>query len=268
MFTEAAARKELARRLKGSRLGCRLRFLEEATSTNDVALAWCREGAPEGALVIASAQTRGRGRLGRSWHSPPGGGFWFSFVLRPDLDRPEMGMLPVTVGAGMVLALRSLGLPAALKWPNDVLVGRRKVAGILLEAEWHQGRLVAAAAGVGVNWSSPDLPELAGRAAGLEAELAARGPGPPQPAEVLATLLGGIEQAYLVLVSRGPGPLVSLWPELSAHFARLVEVARADGGDSLRGVALGLGPDGSQEILLPGGERERVNSGELSLKLV
>jgi len=265
MLIDSETCKKLIRRLRGAHLGRPLRFLDEVTSTNDVALEWSRDGAPEGAMVLASAQTRGRGRFGRSWHSAAGGGLWFSVILRPGLSRPEAGLLPLTAGAGLVLGLRSLGLPAALKWPNDVLVGGRKVAGVLVEGEWSRGCLSAAVVGVGVNWLTPDHPELAGRAGGLLAEFEVLHGETPLVPDVMSCLLAHVEQAYLVLLGAGPAPLTNLWPRLSAHFVRPARVTRPDGEGSVRGLAGGLHPDGALDILLPGGGKDRVHSGEVHL---
>lgn len=257
---------------RGPRFGRPFRFLDEVGSTNDVAREWVEALAPEGATVIALSQTAGRGRFGRTWISGSGVGLWFSLVLRPDLDYPEAGMVPLAMGFGLVLALRRLGLPARLKWPNDIVVRGGKLGGILVEGTTTAGRLATAVVGVGVNWR---LPALAGSfypITGLFAELpVAVAPAvlsPPTPEDVLVALLDGLEQAYLVLKAAGPAPFIAAWPRVCAHFGRAV-VCRDPAGDGPGLPALGgsLLPDGSLEVLTFDGRRRQLAAGEVSLSL-
>lgn len=247
------------------------RLLTEAGSTQDAALDWAAAPppatAPEGAMVLALSQSAGRGRGGNHWVSVAGAGLWFSLVLRPDLGYPESGVVPIAMGFGLVDALRRLGIPAALKWPNDVLVRGKKVAGILVEGRSAAGRLVTAVAGIGVNWLAPDTPELAGRATGLAEEISAvaagqveASPTPLPPEVALVSLLAGFEKAYLLLKAAGSAPFVAGWPAVSAHFVRPVRAA--GGHDALGGRLL---PDGSLEVLTPDGRREHLVSSEVSL---
>ena len=123
------------------RLGCfRLppTYFSTVGSTNDAALALAERGDAEGAIVIASSQTAGRGRRGRAWHSPAGSGLYVSVVLAPARAREEpdraTALLTLTAGVAIAEAIeRVTGLAPAIKWPNDLLVGRRKLAGILAE---------------------------------------------------------------------------------------------------------------------------------------
>lgn len=270
-----------ARRAPGPTfLGLPFRYLEEVASTNDLAREWAdamERPAPDGAMVVAGAQTAGRGRTG-PWVSAPGAGLWFSLVLRPGLGYPGAGMLPLAVGSGVVLALRRLGVDARLKWPNDVVVGRAKLAGILVEGRTVAGRLSLAVAGVGVNWVSPGPALFPGRphyrTAALGEELArASQPARPAgassiaPAEALLAILRGIEQAYLVLRAAGPEPFTRVWPVLSAHFCRPVEVWPSGADAPHEALGGELRPDGSLEVLIPGGGRERLTAAEVSLGL-
>jgi BirA family biotin operon repressor/biotin-[acetyl-CoA-carboxylase] ligase len=135
------------------------RVLDECGSTNDEAAAWARAGAPEGAVVIAGAQTRGRGRLGRAWHSPPGAALYFSTVLRPKLPLQKLPPLTLAVGVALAEAVTAFDVPARLKWPNDVLVGGRKLAGILTESATQGGRLEHVIVGIGVNLRFEEFPQ-------------------------------------------------------------------------------------------------------------
>jgi BirA family biotin operon repressor/biotin-[acetyl-CoA-carboxylase] ligase len=269
---------------RAARFGRPFRFLDEVGSTNDVAREWVEASAPEGAMVIALSQTAGCGRAGRAWISAAGAGLWFSLVLRPDLDYPQAGMVPLAMGFGLVLALRRLGLPARLKWPNDIVVRGGKLGGILVEGTTAAGRLATAVAGVGVNWCRPILAGSFYPVTGLIAELrpeAGVAPAsplpapvappalvPPAPEDVLVALLGGLEQAYLVLKAAGPAPFMAAWPRVCAHFGRVV-IYRGPAGEGPGLPALGgsLLPDGSLEVLTFDGRRRQLVAGEVNLSL-
>ena len=115
-------------------LGCRQIELEECGSTNDEADALARAGAPHGTVVIARAQRAGRGRDGRVWASPRDAGLYLSAVIRPPLAPAAVPPVTLAIGVGVCDAARALGAPALLKWPNDVLVHGKKLAGVLVEA--------------------------------------------------------------------------------------------------------------------------------------
>jgi BirA family biotin operon repressor/biotin-[acetyl-CoA-carboxylase] ligase len=156
------------------------RVLDATTSTNDDALRWAAEGAPDGAWVVAAQQTAGRGRRGRVWVSPPGAGLYVSVVFRPRTAAPAvdpaMALLTVMAGVATAEALHdAAGVRATLKWPNDVMIedGRggpaRKLAGILAEGAVAGARLSAVVVGIGVNLRpSAYPPEVAARAVALE----------------------------------------------------------------------------------------------------
>ncbi len=134
-----------------------IQVLAVTGSTNADLLARARAGAAEGAVLVAEAQTAGRGRVNRSWVSPPRAALTFSVLLRPAAVRPaQRGWLPLLTGVAVAAALReSAGVDAALKWPNDVLIGGRKVAGILAEAH---GDAIVTGVGLNVTLTAPDLP--------------------------------------------------------------------------------------------------------------
>ena len=193
-------RSELTRHaLRLGPFGRRMHWLETATSTNDVAARLADVGAEEGTTVVAEAQTSGRGRMGRAWFSPPGAGLYVSIVLRPGDSSMAQGFSPgspafplLTLAAGVALAEgieASTGLPAEIKWPNDLLVGRRKVAGILAEAAAQGGNLEFVILGFGVNLRPAAYPpELAERATSIEAELNRPADRAMMLAEILSAL--------------------------------------------------------------------------------
>ena len=135
------------------------RYFPVVGSTNDLALAWAREDAPDWSLVVADAQTAGRGRGGRRWVTEPGCALALSLVLRPSPQEARFSPRFTAVAAlGLIQALSKLGLVAQLKWPNDILLEGRKVAGVLVEADWLSDQVKTAVIGMGVNVSPGSIP--------------------------------------------------------------------------------------------------------------
>ena len=128
------------------------RWLAETASTNDVARDWALAGAPDGALVVAARQTRGRGRRERTWDSPASTGLYASFVLRPDWPADQAPNLAIVAGMAAFRALEKAGVrDLRMKWPNDVLANGRKICGVLVEPRLGAGRIEFAVAGIGIN---------------------------------------------------------------------------------------------------------------------
>jgi BirA family transcriptional regulator, biotin operon repressor / biotin---[acetyl-CoA-carboxylase] ligase len=152
---------ELARRLALPTVAA----YESIGSTLDAAHVLAEQGAAPGTLVIADAQTSGRGRLGRAWRSEPGAGIWLTLIERP-ADVTSLEVLSLRVGLALAPALEPFSRGAvSLKWPNDLYVGRKKLAGILTEARWRDGRPEWVAIGVGINLRAPEGEQ---RATGLD----------------------------------------------------------------------------------------------------
>ena len=128
------------------------RWFAETASTNDVARDWALAGAPDGALVAAARQTRGRGRRERTWDSPAGTGLYASFVLRPKCPAEEAPNLAIVAGIAAFRALEKAGVAnLRIKWPNDVLASGNKIGGVLVEPRLGAGRIEFAVVGIGIN---------------------------------------------------------------------------------------------------------------------
>jgi BirA family transcriptional regulator, biotin operon repressor / biotin---[acetyl-CoA-carboxylase] ligase len=136
-----------------------IRFFSQVSSTNDIALAWATAGAPDFSLVIADEQTSGRGRMGRKWFTPPGTALAISLILRPsELEDRHVSLLSGLGALALAMTLQGYGLDARIKWPNDVLINRRKVAGILVEMVWLGEQIENAVLGVGINVLEASVP--------------------------------------------------------------------------------------------------------------
>jgi len=242
---------DLSSRLRTERFGRVAEGYATLDSTNRRALAWAEAGAPEGALVLAEHQTAGRGRLGRSWADVPGEGLLLSLVLRPALSPERMGLLPLAAGLAVAEALDGHAAPLAptLKWPNDVLLGGRKVCGILAEGR-PGGAHPFAVLGIGVNVGQTAFPaELAERATSL---LLATGRTPDRTA-LLADLLARLEARYEDLAAaRHPAVLAAFAARMPPPGTPLA-VHPATGGAPTTGTLDGLAPDGGLRLRTPEG---------------
>lgn len=225
-------------------------------STNDRARELAREGAEEGTVVLAASQSAGRGRLGRTWESP-GGGVYCSMVLRPTIAPAQAGPLALVVGLGVARGLATLDAEPMLKWPNDVWLQGRKVAGILLEMSAEHDRIDWIVAGVGLNVDTPqDLPGAAGlreTVPGCRAAVAA------------AAMLDGVASAYADWRRVGFAGLAEEYAGLDALAGEAVTVSTATGEVLASGVARGVDPEG-RLLVLDGDTTVPVFAGEVTLR--
>lgn len=228
-------------------------------STNDDCRALAVAGAPEGAVVLASAQTGGRGRMGRAWESPEGG-VYLTALLRPPLSPADAAVLSLAVGLGVARAFESLGARVALKWPNDVLAhDDGKVAGVLVEGATEGERLVWAVAGIGINVRRPAA-AFEG-AAYLDDLTARRAP----LAEVAAAVLDGVAGEYGRLLESGFASLRDDYASRMAWRGRAVELRDHVGRLVAEGAVEGV--DDAGRLLLRSGSGVRaVSSGEVSVR--
>ncbi|MER3556026.1 MAG: biotin--[acetyl-CoA-carboxylase] ligase [Meiothermus sp.] len=218
----------LAALLEG-RFGRSYTYLERTDSTQDAVRRLALEGVPEGAVVLAETQERGRGRQGRSWTGTPGRSLTFSLLLWPRLDPSRLPLLPLAGG----LALCEACGVGGLKWPNDWLApDGRKLAGVLLEAHFSGGALGYAVLGVGIN-VYPPVPDGAAALAEF---------GPVRRVEILARVLGRLEARYQQLYT-DPEGVLSDYRSKSFTLGRKVSVRTPNG--VVEGEALEVRPDGS-----------------------
>jgi BirA family biotin operon repressor/biotin-[acetyl-CoA-carboxylase] ligase len=245
---------EIACHLSTRSFGRVLRTLKTVDSTQKVAHQWAREGAPEGAAVIAEEQTAGRGRLGRSWHSPPGSGIWMSLILRPPIPIARAPQLTLMASVGIARALIDMThLPVRIKWPNDLLIRDKKVCGILTELRGEQDRVHYAVLGAGINVNIDGEawpPDLKGKVTSLSAEAGRAFRRSP----LIAAMLKELEAIYEKYLEQGFSAVHKEWERLSGILGRPVKVRNASG--EVSGIARGLNGDGAllldtEEGLIP-----------------
>jgi BirA family biotin operon repressor/biotin-[acetyl-CoA-carboxylase] ligase len=240
-----ANRFRIQSRERKSALGRPLMYQSTTGSTNDDAVLAARAGAPHGSVFLADEQTRGRGRRGHSWLAAPGESLLFSVLLRPTLELAQVSALTLAIG----LALRDavaprVSAPVALKWPNDLLVSQRKLAGVLVESQLQGDQLQAVIVGVGLNVSTRDFP--AGIAS-IATSLALLGAAQLEREALLLELLEAIASRVEAYQSDGVAGILS---ELNA--ADALRGKRVRVGD-ITGVGRGLDDQG--RLLLEGDDK-------------
>jgi BirA family biotin operon repressor/biotin-[acetyl-CoA-carboxylase] ligase len=224
----------------GTRLGRPLVILVETPSTNDLAHRAAKEGAPHGATWVADRQTSGRGRHGRTWVSPPGEGLLFSVLLRLSCAPAQLPPLALLCGLAVrdAVARAAPRVPIAIKWPNDVIAGGRKLAGVLVEAITVGSRVEAVVVGIGINVHSRSFPgDLGARATSVA--IAASGGVAPDRATLLVDVLASIDRELHVVLARGLG---LLHERLRAADVLRGHRVRSDSGD--QGLAVGIDDQG------------------------
>lgn len=245
-------------------IGRDIRVFNETTSTNDVVEKLARDNVSEGIVVFAESQTRGRGRLGRQWMSPAGKGLWFSVLLRPKLQVSAATQLTVTTAVAVVRAIeRETGLQPEIKWPNDIVFGAQKCAGILLElgAELDHIRHVVLGIGVDVNLTAAEFPEdLLPGATSLREQLGR----PLDRAALAVALLRELEAAYARLRAGDFLEIGDEWMRRCSTLGKRVSIRMAD--RVVRGYAEALDEEGALRVRTEHGRLERIIGGDVTLE--
>jgi BirA family transcriptional regulator, biotin operon repressor / biotin---[acetyl-CoA-carboxylase] ligase len=240
-----------------------IQYFDSLGSTNDEALAWAVRGASDLSLIVADEQTTGRGRLGRPWFTPPATALAFSLILRPRMDEiPHLARIVGLTALALADAIGKLGLNPQIKWPNDVLLNGRKVAGVLIESTWAGEEVDYVIIGVGLNvakGAAPSTDILRFPAISLEHIL---GRIPDRVA-----LLHDILASFIALRPHmHTDSFMVSWEKSLAYYGK--EVRAEMGGDQVvTGKVTGLESDGSLKIIDDSGKPVTVRFGDVRLRL-
>ena len=256
---------DLQRLRREELIGGEIYFFPEIDSTNRKAHDLARQGLREGTVVMADSQSQGRGRMGRLWESPPGLNVYASVILRPAIPPSSASQLTLLAGVAAANSLaKASGMETRIKWPNDIFLHEKKVAGILSEMEAGRSgvRFVILGMGINVGWRKEDIPQ---DLRGVATSLLAEGAEGISRTAVAAAVFAELEQEYRFFVEQGFSPrLREEWNRLSWVNGKDVAVNGPEG--EIRGRALGLDTDGALLILDGQGETHRFLAGDVSLR--
>lgn len=271
---------EIRSGLENTVIGREVLYLEETESTNTVAKTLAGEGAVEGTVVVAGRQTAGRGRLGRTWESPVGTGLYMTVILRPSVAPEEVQFITLAASVAVVAAIRNTtGLEAGIKWPNDIVLGGKKVCGILTEMNSEMERVNFLVLGMGINVSQrpEDFPEeLRDKATSLDSY--ARGmadsgssghesgpvPGPVSRLALARAVLAELDRVYAMVLGGRRAEIIKEWKSHSQTLGREVRVIYKE--RELTGKAEDITEEGRLVLQDSDGVRREILSGEVSVR--
>jgi BirA family biotin operon repressor/biotin-[acetyl-CoA-carboxylase] ligase len=247
---------------KAQIIGKRIHVFDQLESTNSEAYRIAEEGGEEGEVVVADRQLRGKGRLGRSWHSPPGVNLYVSMILRPPIEVRKAPLLALMAAVAAVKAVKCVsGIQPRIKWPNDLLVNGRKLGGLLSEMKDRAGQVdfVILGIGINVNMTSGTIPEeMRFIATSLREELGYE----ISRVELLHALLRAVEGEYGVFLTGKTEGILHQWKTFSQMVGTLVEVRSFD--EVIRGRVKGIDSDGSLLLLAADGSERSIVAGDVS----
>lgn len=257
--SDALTPTEIQSGLSTEAFGQTVSVFAEIDSTNEEAKRQAHKGAPHGAIFVAEQQNGGKGRLGRPWQSPPKSGLWFTILLRPDAAPPQVSNLTLLAGLAVSRAIHTLtGCEAKIKWPNDIVIGSKKVCGILTEMTAEIDRVHFAVVGIGVNVNDGGFAEeLKVKATSLHLETGA----PVSRVTLLQQILKEFEALYLEYFVQGSSRWLQAYKESCVSLNRTVGATR--GHEKIIGTAVDITDGGELVVQTSDGERIEINSGEV-----
>ena len=248
-------------------IGKKIFFFDSLVSTNTLAMELASNGCEEGTVIISDEQTGGKGRLGRSWISPPRNNLYLSIVLRPHIPPRDAAILTLMSAVACTHAVKSVsGVPVSIKWPNDMMVANRKLGGILTEIKTDMDGIKHAIIGIGININT-DISEMHENiktiATSIMIETRSRHSRQPFVVEMLKEM----NCWYKTLISKGKKPILAEWLKLSSTIGRTVQVTiQANQATSkIKGIAEGIDNEGMLILKLSNGSYKKICAGDVSI---
>jgi BirA family biotin operon repressor/biotin-[acetyl-CoA-carboxylase] ligase len=260
---DALLPEEIRAGLKTQVMGRDIAYQRETPSTQEIAKALAAQGVAEGTIVVAETQSKGRGRVGRQWSSPQGG-VYFSIILRPDMKPSEALRLPLVAGVAVAQAIkRNTKLTPKLKWPNDIMLGSKKIGGILTEMNAEMDRLDWVIVGIGLNVNTPheSFPE---EVEGVATSLMEAGGKNILRVKLLQDILFEFESLYDELAKSGFETIRMKWKALSNTIGANVVVNMPT--EKVTGKAMDIDSDGALILKKEDGSLEKIIAGVVSLR--
>ncbi|MDD5803981.1 biotin--[acetyl-CoA-carboxylase] ligase [Blautia sp. HCP3S3_H10_1] len=241
--------------------GKTVHFARETDSTNLWIKRLAKEGAPQGTLALAEFQSAGRGRLGRSWEVPEGTSVMMSILLRPEFEPRYAPTLTLVMGMAVAKAVKTLGLDVSIKWPNDVVVSRKKICGILTEMGVRDGKIDYAVIGVGINVNIREFPEeMADKATSLYLESGREF----DRSQIPGLVMEAFEEYYEKFAATCD--LSGLKKEYESILANYNQPVRVLAKEPYEGIARGITDGGELLVEKQDGTIEAVSAGEVSVR--
>ena len=239
-------------------------YYESVDSTNEIAMLLSTKDETEsGIIIIADRQEKGKGRLGRTWISPPGVNIYMSIILRPEIEPKDATILTVLTSIACALVLRRIsGLEIAIKWPNDLMVSGKKLGGILTEVRSEPGRIKTAVIGIGINVNieNKDFPtEIRSIATSIKNETEKH----HSRNEMIIQILKEFEDWFEVFKSKGGKPLLEKWRQLSSTLGKNVRVTIGD--STVSGLARDIDEEGMLILEMRSGELRKISAGDITI---
>ncbi|MBU4376200.1 MAG: biotin--[acetyl-CoA-carboxylase] ligase [Candidatus Omnitrophica bacterium] len=247
---------ELKNNLKTKFLGKNILSYASLDSTNDTAYKLAENGAKEGTVIVAERQKKGKGRQGRHWVSPKGG-IYFSCIIRPDIEPKEVAKITLASALAVCTSIREIArIPALIKWPNDIIIGGKKVCGILTEMKAEQDKVDFLVVGIGINADNPIslLPKGS-------TTLSEESDADVSKVELAKKVLEKLEHYILLFKKEGFKPIRDEWRDLSETLGRHVRVHSHEG--KIEGQAIDVDNDGALVVRLDSGFHKRILSGDV-----
>lgn len=260
---EVFGQHELESRMNTRWAGHPVTFYEVLDSTNLRAKLDAENGAPQGSLVVADMQTAGRGRRGRGWSSPAGANAYFTLILKPDFSPDKASMLTLVMALAVAEGItETCGVEARIKWPNDIVIGGKKVCGMLTELSVQQEYIQYVVIGAGINVCLQEFsPEIADTAACLEQVCGRRVPR----AQLIVRVMEAFEKYYEIFMETLDfSRLKEVYDRLSVNCGREVQVLDPKG--EYTGISRGINAAGELLVELPDGSKKAVYAGEVSVR--
>lgn len=257
---ELISEEKIAKALSTAYIGRPTVYLDEVDSTNEEIKRRARRSAGQGLMVVADRQTLGKGRLGRSWESPKGTSVYLSVLLRPELAPSQVQCLTLASGLAVCNTINALGFSARIKWPNDIIIGNRKLCGILTEMSVEDNAVSFAVVGIGINVNNSAFPqEIENKATSLYIESGEA----CDRNEIIAALTKQLEQVYDEFVMGGFQAIREEYVSLCATIGR--EIKAEVRGKTIIGEAVDIADDGSLIVKTDFG-LEHISTGEVAVQ--
>ena len=258
--TEHITKEKISENLETEEIAKEILCFRKVFSTNSIAKFLANHSAEDGTVLISEIQTKARGRSGKKWEAPDGG-IWMSLILRPQVPPARIGLITLATGVAIAKSIRSLGLDAKIKWPNDVLIHGDKISGVLTEvnATFNEIDWIVVGIGIDSNISLEDFSEdIRPGTTTLTEEL----PAEIDENELIAIFLNEFEEVYKLYKDGEVEAILKDWRELSDTIGKYVNITQT-GGKITQGYVVGINNEGSLIIERQDGVLEKIISGEL-----